>query len=64
MRLLPNRIVVILQSLLGLVLIVLPLVESYDWKGQGIIGGVILISAAVYKWLDGWQKYEERVNAR
>jgi hypothetical protein len=58
----PNRIAVILTALAALCAGLAPVVADLDWESTaGIIAGISSITAVVYKWLDGWQKYEHDV---
>ena len=57
---LPNRVVAYATALIGLLGALIPLIENYDWESESFLGGFGLIAIAAYKWLDGWQKYEER----
>ena len=59
---LPNRLATYAAALAALCAAIVPVVADLDWTSTvGIIGGVGALSAVVWKWLDGWQKYEERV---
>ena len=58
---LPNRIAVYLTSAAALAAALAPVVADLDIESvAGIAAGLAAISAVVYKWLDGWQKYEAR----
>ena len=59
---LPNRLATYAAALAALCAAIVPVLADLDWTSTvGIIGGVGALSAVVWKWLDGWQKYEERV---
>ena len=59
---LPNRLATYAAALAALCAAIVPVVADLDWTSTvGVIGGVGALSAVVWKWLDGWQKYEERV---
>lgn len=56
-----NRIVVLVTALLGLAAAVLPVAANMDWTSTaGVIGGAAVAAAAAVKWLDGWQRHEDR----
>lgn len=58
---LPNRIAVYLTAAAALLAGLLPLVGNLDWQSTaGVIAGLIAILGVAIKWLDGWQKYEQR----
>lgn len=58
---LPNRVATYAAALAALCAAVVPVLADLDWTSTvGVIGGVGILAAVVYKWLDGWQKYEER----
>ena len=58
---LPNRIALYLTAAAGLLGALAPVVADLDIESvAGIAAGLAAIAAVVYKWLDGWQKYEER----
>jgi hypothetical protein len=58
---LPNRIALYLTAAAGLLGALAPIVADLDWTSTvGIAAGLAAITGVVYKWLDGWQKYEER----
>ena len=57
----PNRVVAGATAVLGLVAALAPVVADLDWTSTlGVIAGVGVVAAAAVKWLDGWQKFEER----
>ena len=57
----PNRIAVYLTVAAGLLGALAPVVADLDIESvAGIAAGLAAIAAVVYKWLEGWQKYEER----
>jgi protein-S-isoprenylcysteine O-methyltransferase Ste14 len=57
----PNRVVATATAVLGLVAALAPVVADLDWTSTlGVVAGVGVVAAAALKWLDGWQKYEER----
>jgi uncharacterized membrane protein YebE (DUF533 family) len=61
MTITPGRIATGLTALAALCGGLAPVVADLDWESTaGIIGGISAITAIVYKWLDGWQKYEAR----
>jgi cyanate permease len=56
-----NRIVALLTALAALAAGLAPVVADLDWESTvGIVGGLSAVTAVVYKWLDGWQKWEGR----
>lgn len=58
---LPNRIAVWLTAGAALAAALAPVVGNLDWTSTaGVVAGISAITAVVYKWLDGWQKHEER----
>lgn len=58
----PNRVVVALTVLAGLVGAVAPAVANLDTTSTvGVLGGLATVLGAAVKWLDGWQKHEARV---
>lgn len=58
---LPNRIALYLTSIAALLVALAPVVADLDWTSTaGLIGGLGAIALVVNKWLEGWQKYEER----
>lgn len=60
---LPNRIVAIITAVLGLAAALAPVVADLDWESTaGIIAGIGVVAGVALKWLDGWQKYEERTD--
>lgn len=59
----PNRIATYLVSIAALCAAVLPALANFDVTSTvGIVGGVGALALIVAKWLDGWQKYEERTD--
>ena len=57
----PNRIAVYLTVAAGLLGALAPVIADLDIESvAGIAAGLAAIAAVVYKWLEGWQKYEER----
>ncbi|HEY5708595.1 MAG TPA: hypothetical protein VIS51_04305 [Solirubrobacterales bacterium] len=55
----PNRIALYLTVAAGVLGALAPVVANLDISSvAGIAAGLAAISAVVYKWLDGWQKYE------
>jgi hypothetical protein len=59
----PNRLAVYAAFLAGIAgAVVVPLANLDLSSTASVIGGVAAISAAVYKFLDGWQAYEARVD--
>ena len=60
-----NRAVVIATVALDLAAAVAPVVADMDFSSvAGIAAGLIPLNAAVLKWLDGWQKHEQRLATR
>lgn len=58
---LPNRIALYLTTIAGLLTALAPVVADLDTTSTaGLIGGFAGIALVVQKWLDGWQKYEDR----
>jgi hypothetical protein len=54
-----NRIVALLSGVLLLVMALAPVIANFDWKSTaGIIAGMPAIALVVYKWLEGWQRWE------
>lgn len=59
---LPNRVAVYAAALVAVLGGLTPLIGNLDWTSTaGILGGLAALSAVVYKWLDGWSKYERGV---
>lgn len=57
----PNRIAVYLTALAGLLTALAPAVANLDFTSTvGAVGGFVGIAVVVQKWLEGWQKYEDR----
>jgi hypothetical protein len=57
----PNRVAVYLTSLAGLLAALAPVVADLDLTSTvGIVGGLGGVVLVVRKWLEGWQKHEER----
>lgn len=60
---LPNRIALYLTIAGGLATALAGPVANLDTTSTAtLIGGFLGIAAIVQKWLDGWQKYEERTD--
>jgi hypothetical protein len=58
----PNRIAVYLTALAALAGGLAPVVADLDLSSTvGIVAGLASITAAVNKWLSGWQAYESRM---
>lgn len=58
---LPNRIAVYLTAAAGLLTAITPAVADLDTTSTaGLVGGFIGIAGIVHKFLEGWQRYEER----
>lgn len=56
-----NRVVALATAILALALGVLPVIADMDWTSTaGIIAGLIAVLGVVAKWLEGWQRHEER----
>jgi hypothetical protein len=56
-----NRVVAGATALLGLVAAAAPVAANMDWQSTaGVIGGIGAVALVSYKWLDGWQKAEDR----
>lgn len=59
----PNRVAAVVTALIALALAVLPVVGNFDWTSTaGCIAGVVAVLAIVQKWLDGYQKHEQRAH--
>lgn len=57
----PNRIAVYVGLIAGIAGALVPVLSSFDTStAVGWIGGLGLILGTIAKYLDGWQKYEER----
>ena len=57
----PNRLAVYLTTGAGLATAVaVPLAELDTSSAVGVVGGLAAIAAVVHKWLEGWQRYEDR----
>lgn len=58
---LPNRLAVYLTALAGLAAALAPAVANLDLTSTvGVAAGFAGITTVVHKWLEGWQKDEER----
>lgn len=58
----PNRIAVVVAAAITLALAALPVVADMDWTSTaGIVAGIVAVLGIVQKWLDGWQKHEDRI---
>jgi hypothetical protein len=56
-----GRWVTIGTIVIGVVAAALPVVGNMDFSStSGIIAGLVAVSAVIVKYLDGWQKHEER----
>jgi putative exporter of polyketide antibiotics len=56
-----NRIVALTSAVIVLLLGLLPVVADADWTTTaGVIAAIVGLLGVVLKWLDGWQKWEER----
>lgn len=56
---LPNRVAVYFLVAVGAIAAAVPVLADFDSTSvAGWIAGVGAIATAVYKWLDGWQKFE------
>lgn len=56
-----NRVVAIAATIISLALAVLPVAANMDWTSTaGILAGVIAVLGVTQKWLEGWQKHEDR----
>lgn len=56
-----NRAVALAVALLALVAGLAPVIANFDWTSTaGVIAGLAAVSAVANKWLDGWQKHEDR----
>lgn len=59
----PNRIVSYTIALLGLVGAIAPVAADLDWESTaGVLVGIGVIASIGVKWLEGWQRYEERTD--
>ena len=57
----PNRIAVYLTAAAALLGGLAPVVADLDIDSTvGIAAGLAALTGIVWKWLEGWQKYEER----
>lgn len=57
----PNRIAVYLLIITGVAGAIVPVLESFDTQSIiGWVAGIGAIAGAILKWLDGWQKFEDR----
>jgi hypothetical protein len=57
----PNRIAVYLLIITGVAGAVVPVLENFDTQSIiGWVAGIGAIAGAILKWLDGWQKFEDR----
>jgi hypothetical protein len=57
----PNRVAVYLAAAAALLGALAPVIADMDWESTaGLIAGLGGIVTVVYKWLDGWQKFEAR----
>lgn len=60
---LPNRIAIYLTTLAGLCTALAPAVADLDSSSTvGLITGFAGIAAIAFKFLEGWQRYEERTD--
>jgi hypothetical protein len=60
-----NRVVAIAVAGFGFVAAIAPVAANLDWTSTaGIIAGVGTVAAVAVKWLDGWQKHEQRIYQR
>jgi hypothetical protein len=58
-----GRIVTIVSLLIGLAGAAAPVVLNMDVSSTaGIVAGIVAMSAVIVKYLDGWQKYEARID--
>lgn len=56
-----NRIVILVGSLFALAAGLLPVVANLDWTSTaGVLVSLGAVASFIVKWLDGWQKFEER----
>ncbi|MGZ6587116.1 MAG: hypothetical protein ACXVHX_22735 [Solirubrobacteraceae bacterium] len=61
MSLTPNRVVALLTALLGLGAAVAVPLAHLDWSSTAsVIAGLGTVASVAVKYLDGWQKHEER----
>ena len=61
-KLLPNRLALYLTAAAALLGALAPIVADLDIESvAGIAAGLAAVSAVVYKWLDGWSKWERSV---
>jgi hypothetical protein len=59
-----GRIVTIISLVVGFIGAAAPLVLDMDFSSTaGVVAGLIALSAVAVKYLDGWQKYEARLDA-
>jgi len=59
-----GRIVTILSLVVGFIGAAAPLVLNMDLSSTaGVVAGLVALSAVAVKYLDGWQKYEARLDA-
>jgi hypothetical protein len=58
-----GRIVTIVSLLIGLAGAAAPVALNMDISSSaGIVAGIVAMSAVIVKYLDGWQKYEARID--
>ena len=58
-----GRVVALASVFLGLIGAVLPAVAQMDLSSTaGIVAGLIAVTSIAVKFLDGWQRYEERLD--
>jgi hypothetical protein len=59
------KVVLILSLVVGLVGAAVPAITTMDFSSSaGILAGLVAVSAVIVKYLDGWQKYEARLDAQ
>jgi hypothetical protein len=58
---LPNRVAAVAAAVISLALGVLPVIGNFDWTSTaGAIAGIVAVLTVTQKWLDGYQKHEQR----
>ena len=62
MQLLPNRVALYLTAAAGLLGGLAPVIANLDFASTaGIAAGLGAVSLVVFKWMDGWSKWERGV---
>jgi hypothetical protein len=59
-----GRIIAIVSVVVGLIGAAAPVVANMDLSSTaGVVAGLVAVCTVVVKYLDGWQRYEERLDA-